>query len=287
MEDRWEAIQGWEERVGRTGRPLLKTGELALLQVGGAQVVRVARPPLPDWGGWRYGTRLPGSERGRSALSRLFGGLLGQLPPPPLEGYDPYGLSGPMGGVAGRGGAREWLASPFLDRAHALTLAFTSFPFAPACPSCGESMPLNPWDFQRVTFRIHDGRVETEASCARCATEVLVGLRAVRPALRMGLAVLDAGPEARTVGAEAGRRLDGVGGGVMLLQGLGRLGTSLGELGRTERVALGIALDQAAEGEALEAEWREAEELAAIVEGELTDVPGFQEFRERVLRRHS
>ena len=73
----------------------------------------------------------------------------------------------------------------------------------------------------------------------------------------------------------------------MLLHGLGRLGTSLGELGRTERVALGIALDQAAEGEALETEWRDAEELAAIVEGELTDVPGFQEFRERVLRRHS
>jgi len=287
MEDRWEAIEAWEERVNRLGRPLLKTGELALLQVGEAQVVRVAQPPLPDWGGWRYGTRVAGRERSRSVLSRVFGGLLGRLPPPPLEGYDPYGLSGPMGGVAGRGGAHEWLASPFLNRAHALTLAFTSFPFAPACPSCGDAMPLNPWDFQRVSFRLHEGRVATEAACARCATEVLIGLRAVRPALRMGLAVLDAGPEARTVGEEAGRRLDGVGGGGMLLHGLGRLGTSLGELGRTERVALGIALDQAAEGEALETEWRDAEELAAIVEGELTDVPGFQEFRERVLRRHS
>ena len=34
-----------------------------------------------------------------------------------------------------------------------------------------------------------------------------------------------------------------------------------------------------AEAEALEAEWREAEELGAIMDGELTPVPGFEAFR--------
>jgi hypothetical protein len=57
----------------------------------------------------------------------------------------------------------------------------------------------------------------------------------------------------------------------------------LGDLDRLERVALRIALDERAETEALEAEWREAEEIAAIMDGELTLVEGFQAFRERVL----
>ena len=49
------------------------------------------------------------------------------------------------------------------------------------------------------------------------------------------------------------------------------------------RAGLLIALDELAEADALEAEWRNAEELAAISDGELTSVPGFQEFRQKVL----
>ena len=38
-----------------------------------------------------------------------------------------------------------------------------------------------------------------------------------------------------------------------------------------------------AETEALEAEWKEAEELASMMDGELTEVPGFEAFRRDVL----
>ncbi len=280
LQDRWEAIEAWEAEVRPRGTVLLRTEELALLRVGGGEVVRVGRPPLPEWGGWRYGVRLPPpAGRRPSLLARL----LGRLPPPPLEGYDPYGLSGAPGGVGGRGGPSQWLASPFLDGAQALTLAFTAVPFARRCPSCGAAMPLNPWDFQRVSFRVSGGEPGMEAPCAGCGTLVLLGMREARPALRMGLAVLDSGSEAREVGEEAGARLDAVGGRDLLLRGLGELGAALGDLGRVERVTLAIALDQEAESDALEAEWREAEELARIVEGELTEVSGFMEFRERVL----
>jgi hypothetical protein len=48
-------------------------------------------------------------------------------------------------------------------------------------------------------------------------------------------------------------------------------------------VAVGISLDEQTEAEALEAEWRVAEELAGIVDDELTEVPGFDTFRARVL----
>lgn len=322
LELRWETLEGWERAVRDRGRIVLEAGELALLRVDDGEVVRVGRPPLVTWGGWRYGKRLPAPEPPSPGfLARLLGGL----PPPPLEGYDPYGLGGPMGGVAGSRGPSGWLGSPFLEQAHPLTLAFAAVPFAPSCPSCGGPMPLNPWDFHRVAFTDSEGseaeaptssaaraaadhrgapflatpgsstphpagtpgaepiRAGLVATCALCSTEVVVPLDRARPALRMGLSILDTGPAAREVGEEAGAALDRVGGTTTLLLGLARLGAPLGELGRTERVALGIALDARAEADALAAEWREAEELAAIADGELTEVPGFLAFRDRVL----
>ena len=190
--------------------------------------------------------------------------------------------------MAGSRGPAHWLGSPFLERAHPLTLVFASVPFAPECPSCGIPMPLHPWDFDSVAFSDASGMGEVgiQAPCAHCGTEVVLPLDEARPALRLGLSILDGDAESRKVGAAAGEALDRVGGSSLLLKGLGNLGAPLGELGRTERVALGIALDDRAEAEALEAEWREAEEIAAIMDGELTQVEGFLAFRERVLKGH-
>jgi hypothetical protein len=58
---------------------------------------------------------------------------------------------------------------------------------------------------------------------------------------------------------------------------------ALGEMSPEARAGFIISLDELAEGEALEAEWREAEEIAAIADGELTQVPGFQAFRRKIL----
>jgi hypothetical protein len=44
-----------------------------------------------------------------------------------------------------------------------------------------------------------------------------------------------------------------------------------------------ISLDELAEMEALESEWKGAEEMAAIMDGELTEIPGFDEFRQEIL----
>jgi hypothetical protein len=59
----------------------------------------------------------------------------------------------------------------------------------------------------------------------------------------------------------------------------------LGDMSPDERLALVISLDEDAEVEALEREWRAAEEIAAIMDGELTSVPGFDAFRRAVLSR--
>jgi hypothetical protein len=87
----------------------------------------------------------------------------------------------------------------------------------------------------------------------------------------------------RTLSPEAARELDAVGGGQALLRSLSDSGVTLGELGSLLRTGLIISLDEMAEAEALEAEWREAEELASIMDGELTQVPGFLRFRREIL----
>ncbi len=278
LELRWEVLEAWESAVQERGRRILETDHLALVRVAEGEVVRVDRPPRIEWGGWRYGDRLPAAPRRTGFLRRV----LAALPPPPLGGYDPYALRG-MGGVGGDPLPEKWLASPFFESASALTLAFTAVPFARSCPSCGAPMPLEPWAFQGIRFRESEGMGSIEAPCGACGDLVLLSRQAARPALRLGLSLLDSGVAARRLGESAGAALDQVGGGARFMDGLGKLGMPLGELERSARIALGMALDEEAEADALETEWREAEEIASIMDGELTRVPGFQAFRARVL----
>lgn len=278
LESRWEALEASEEAFRARGRLLLSGRELALAAVDGGELVRVGRAPRPELAGWRYGNDLPPPRRPRRGFLRR---LLEGLPPPPVEGYDPYGF-GRVGPPA------RWFASPFLDAASALTAAFTAVPFAPACPSCREPLPLLPWEFQSIRLEVDSGTGEGRGSppvrvrCGGCGTEVLVPLREARPALRLGLAVVNRGGVHRTRARPAARRLDGIGG-PAFLEWMARERLPVGSLGPGLRVALGMVLDDAAEVEALEREWRDAEELAAIADGELTEVPGFEAFRQRVL----
>lgn len=282
---RWETLERWERAVRDEGRTLIDTKQLALIRVRDGEVVRVGRPPMTLWGGWRYGETLPAlSPKRRGWLRRLIEGL----PPPPLEGYDPYGLGGPMGGVAGSRGPARWLGSPFLSRAQPLTMVFTSIPLAPRCPSCSQALAIQPWAFHLLAF-VQVGQSEApdglgvEVPCGSCGDWVLLPLDAVRPALRLGLTVLDPVHLSRPLGEAAGAGLDAVGGPHRLLEGMAKIRAPLGDLAIQERVALGMALDARAEVAALEAEWKRAEEIIGILDRELTDVPGFDAFRRRIL----
>lgn len=88
--------------------------------------------------------------------------------------------------------------------------------------------------------------------------------------------------ENATAVTSAARRIDRAGGPAELLQRVAHKNQPIGELRRGVHHALWIALDELAEAESLESEWRRAEELASIADGELTQVPGFIEFRAHV-----
>jgi hypothetical protein len=283
LASRWEVLEALEAGVRERGRVLLKGEGLALFALDRGEVVRVGVPPFQLWGSWRYGEALARTGL-RASRPGLLERLLGRLPPLPLEGYDPYGLGGALGGVAGKGGQTAWLTSPFLHRAHPLSVVLGTVPMAPHCPACKGPLLLHPWALHELELgQGAEGEAKTRLSCALCGAQVELPLALVRPTLRLALATLDQGPEARSVAEGAGIALDQAGGGEGLIEHLLAETPTLGELSLTDRVALGMALDAQAESEALAAHWAEAEEIAGRSEGDLSQLPEFQAFQMRVL----
>jgi hypothetical protein len=269
---RWEALEAFERLARDRGHERLATENLALITVRDAELVRVGRAPRPEFAGWRYGDRLPARVRG--IMARILA-MFGSLPQRPEGGYTYHGTIRPMD--------PEWVASPFIDVAGSLAWLFVQIPFAERCPSCGRLMPVRPSTFEDVALVLSGGKPSVVATCGFCNDQVELAARSARPALRLGLSVVNVGLRSTPLAEQAGHAIDRAGGQDAFVEKLARDQVTLGELTRTLRVGLGIALDEQVEAEALELEWRAAEELAAIADGELTEVAGFEEFRRRVL----
>lgn len=275
LEDRWEALEAYE-RAAREGRARLRTENLDLVEAPGGELIRVGRAPRPELAGWRYGDVVPAFRaRGLGAWLRRV--LLG-LP------NSPFGYHAGHGELLGDHALNQrWFASPFLEDAPTLTAAFLHMPLAESCPSCGGPLAIAPWSFQWVRLTHEGGRPATVAMCGLCSRDVAVPAVEARPALRLGLSVVNRRLRGRPLVEAAAGALERADGPDGLLWSLSREDVALGELDVSDRLALAFALDEQSEAELLEAEWREAEELAAIMDGELTDIAGFDEFRRRVL----
>lgn len=277
LDERWETLEELERVARDRGRTVLRTEHLDLVDTGEEQLIRVGRAPRPELAGWRYGDVLPANQaRGFRAWIRR--AVLGM----PTA---PYGYGAGYGVMLSDTEAkqRRWFASPFLDDAPTLTAAFLHIPLAEECPACAGPLALAPWAFQSVRLAADRGVPVAAAACGVCGAEVGVPLAAARGALRLGLSIVNRRFRDTALIETAAARVDRAEGPEGLVTALAREELALGELGVGQRLALGMALDEQSEAELLEAEWREAEELAAIVDGQLTEVAGFEEFRRRVL----
>jgi hypothetical protein len=276
LEDRWEAVESYEKATRDHGQTLLRTENLDLVRAEGHQYIRVGRAPRPELANWRYSDLLP-RPTSRSLMAWLRRLLLA-LP------SAPFGYGAGYGELLGIDHSREhWLASPFLDDAPTLTAAFLQVPLAEHCPSCGDPLALAPWSFQTLRVAVAGGGADLIGVCGVCGEPVAVAVAEARPALRLGLSIVNRRYRDRTLVEGAATVVDRSGGPAGLIHRLSREESALGELSLPDRLALGFALDEQSEAELLEAEWREAEELASIMDRDLTRVEGFEEFRRRVL----
>ncbi len=277
LEDRWETLESLERVTRDRGRTVLRTEHLDLVDTGRQELIRVGRAPRPELAGWRYGDVLPAAAA-RGFLAWLRRAVLG-MP------TTPFGYGAGYGYLLADTDAmqKRWFASPFLDHAPTLTAAFLHVPLAEECPSCAGPLALAPSSFQAVRLSADRGGAVVVARCGVCGQDVAVPMAAARGALRLGLSIVNRRLRDPALVESAAVRVDRSEGPEGLVASLARSESALGELGERSRLALGMALDEQAEAQVLEAEWREAEELAAIVDGQLTDVAGFDEFRRRGL----
>jgi hypothetical protein len=271
LEERWEVLESCERAARRDAKLLLEGEHLCLLQTSAGQLIRVGRPPRAELARWRYSDLLDSFARPRGLLARLM-----NLPLRPAGGNIGADYHGGVATVP-----LPWTASPFLEDSGILTMLFSAVPLAPRCPASRHPLLIAPHDFAQVRLTRDGGRAMTAAECAVCGTEVAVALAAARPVLRLGLAIVSRSQRAAVNVTRAVLPVDRAGGPEGYIDNLAVRDRTLGMLSPRQRFALWISLDECSEIDVLEAEWRRAEELAAIMDGELTDVPGFQEFRRR------
>ncbi len=282
LEDRWEVLELCERLVREHGELLLSTARLALYWIGGhtaGQLVRVGEPPRLEYADWRYSARLddfPVRRRHRGWIARLLA-----LPERPAANMEPrFGFQYE---VPGTGFSSRWVGRPFIEHGGLLTGLFMDVPLAERCPSCGGPFVIEPQRFGDTRLLLARHAPAVAATCGLCGDEGNVPLQQARPTLRAAIAIVERGRREPEHVQAAVKPIDRCGGALPFLEQLARRELDVGSMHERDRLAFWLSLDEQAEGEALEAEWRRAEELGSIFDREVTDVKGFDEFRARVL----
>ncbi len=289
IEERWEALEELEKVVTDRAKLLSKTDNVALLRAGELDVVRVGRANLTEEAWWRYGRELTSraarhqkltfigtAAAGAAIAGGWASGGFGWLGAWLLWENAPQQLTHAarwlrFGGSAWRGKRRctrcgqifrniayrdrtQLILSPGSGPGDALSVT-------QRCPVCGDlgegGLHLEGKEGEYVSRRVLAYHHHTGASEQR-----------VRSATRL---IEEAGsPEDLTrIVIKEGRRL--------------------GDLQRTGAIALEIAANDTLEQHLLELEldeiearWKEEEELASIIDGELTSLPLVESLRRKI-----
>lgn len=285
IEDRWEALEELEKLTMDEAHLLSQTDNISLLRAGPLEIVRVGRAQLTEEAWWRYGRELTSRRRKWDKL-----GFAGTL----AAGAVVAG-GWAAGGVSVLG---MWLvmghgSESVRDGARWLRFGSSAWRGERRCTNCG-------FTFRSLAYRDRasigllpteePGRLELVARCTSCGQYRDAGLRLegeeADRTLRRVLAYHHfAGASEQRV-FRATRLIQEAGSTRDLTRIVVRDGRRLGDLQRTGGIALEIAANEAIEHHLLELEvadleahWRREEELASIIDGELTPLPVLEQMR--------
>lgn len=284
--ERWEALEELERIVtaygGRRARLAGKTDNIALFKVGPVDIVRVGRTDLVEEAAWRYG---------RPAERRPASGEANPFAPRPLRlGERLLGMAYLMRsridgkhGTSQRGTMRRWIR--FGD---------VAWRGERECKACGFVIrELSYFQCRALILREGEAGGLTPSlvrACPQCHDEMDGGLHldgtSAEFVLRRVLAYQhDRGTPPGHLRAAA--HLIELGGGPSGLSSiLARYSRYLGDLPITSAVALRVLANDAyeqrllgLEAAAVERQWQREEELASIIDGDLTDIPSIEGMR--------
>ena len=284
IEERWEALEEIEKLTTDRGRLLSSTDNIALIRAGQLDFVRVGKARLVEEAWWRYGRELQQRLKTYKAVRVVETGV----------------------GVAVALSIGWWFAifggdrSALNDGRRWLRYGSIAWRGASACNDCGA--PLQELAFKHTSSLVLYAHDQTgpvlRRRCRRCALghHEITGASAQHTLRRILAWQHFAGASERRVRL-ATDRIDAVGSPEEMVAVVSGRRPMLKELrakhARTDAIALEIALNDAVERVLLEIElrdledrWRAEEELAAIVDGELTPLPPFEQLRRRILGQH-
>jgi len=277
LDDRLERIESVARAAGGTGRVVAATEQVALIRWQRYDFVRVGKPQRVELATWRYGERLRTRQRERMKVVV------------PLS-IAAIGLGIAANVAAGGGlGVFVWNLHSIVDSVYVRMVGRRRvvLPEVPICANCGTVMELRARHVQhaRVVPDAH-AEIAVVLSCPRCRRDgaQLTGADAVQ-VLRQGLTYLNVTRSGRRRAADAARVVDQVGGPDRLLHEVARREVTLKSLRPERRLALEMAVDERAEVEELERQWREAEEIAEIADGTLSTTEQLEEELRRIKNR--
>ena len=279
LDDRLERI----EAVARAARDeqggsrvVAATAQVSLIRWQRYDLVRVGKPPRVELATWRYGERLRTRQRERMKVVV------------PLT-VAAIGLGIAANVAAGGGlGVFVWNLHRLVDSAYIGLVGRRRVVLSepPICAHCGALMNLRARhvQFARVVPDAH-AEVAVVLSCPTCRREGahLTGGDAVQ-VLRQGLTYLNVTRSGRRRAEDAARVVDQIGGADRLVHDVARREVTLRSLRPERRLALEMAVDERAEVEELERQWREAEEIAEIADGTLSTSEQVEEELRRLKR---
>ena len=289
IEERWEALEELERVVKDRAKLLSQTDNVALLRAGELDVVRVGRADLTEESWWRYGRELTHRAAKHQKLTFI-------------------GTAAAGAAIAGgwASGGIGWLGAWFLweNAPQQLTQAARWLRFGGSawrgnrpCTRCGQI-------FRSVAYRdrtqliLSPGIGEGDAlsvtqRCPVCGDLEegglhLRGKEGEYVSRRLLAYHHHAGASEKRV-RSATRLIEEAGSPEDLTRIVIKEGRRLGDLQRTGAIALEIAANDTLEQRLLELElaeieahWKEEEELASIIDGELTPLPLLEGIRRKV-----
>ena len=276
FDDRLERIEA-VARAASNGRIAASTDQVALIRWERYDLVRVGKPPRVELATWRYGERLRNRQRERMKVVV------------PLT-IAAIGLGIAANVAAGGGfGVMVWNLHRLVDGIYVGLVGRRKVTLIepPICAHCGSLMVLRARHVQHARI-VPDRHADMAVvvSCPKCRQEGthLTGTEAVQ-VLRQGLTYLNLARGGRRRAEDAAREVDMVGGADRLVHDIARRELTLRSLRPERGLALEMAVDERAEVEELERQWKEAEEIADIADGTLGTSTEIEEELRRLKNR--
>jgi hypothetical protein len=276
LDDRLERVEALA-RVAREASLLARTEQVALLRWRTYDLIQVGKPPRVELAPWRYGERLKARQRERAKV----------VIPLTLAAVG-IGIAANVA-AGGSLGIFAWNLHNAADWAYLMIVGNRKVGFAepPICEHCGTLMPLRAKHVQHARL-VTDARADLAVlvSCPNCHREgaLLTGPDAAQ-VLRQGLTYLNVRRSSRRRAADAARVVDQVGGPDRLILDISRRELTLRSLRAERQLALEMAVDERAEVQELERQWKEAEEIAEIADGTLSTSAQLEEELRRLKGR--